>query len=130
MKKLRILGTFFLFGISLSCSQNDGMTQEKEAQNLSVMFSEIALLAASVTCEDASEWSYTSYGEKACGGPVGFIAYATTIDTVAFLQKVEVHRAAEQAFNKKWGIISTCDAPAEPSGVVCENGTPVFTYQD
>ena len=130
MKKLTILGILFLSGVSLSCSQNDGMTQEEEAQNLSIMFSEISLLAVSVTCEDASEWTYTSYGEKACGGPVGFIAYATTIDTVAFLQKVEVHRAAEQAFNKKWGIISTCDLPAEPSGIICENGTPVFTYQE
>ena len=130
MKKLTTLGILFLLGISLSCGQNDGMTQEEEAQNLSVMFSEIELLAGSVTCEDASEWSYTSYGEKACGGPVGFVAYATTIDTVAFLQKVEAHRAAEQAFNIKWGIISTCDTPAEPSGIICENGTPVFTYQD
>ena len=81
MKKLTILGILFLSGVSLSCSQNDGMTQEEEAQNLSIMFSEISLLAVSVTCEDASEWTYTSYGEKACGGPVGFIAYATTIDT-------------------------------------------------
>ena len=130
MRKITAIGIFFLLGMCMSCSQNDGLTQQEEAQKVGILLSEIERLATSKSCEDASEWSYTSYGEKACGGPVGFVAYATTIDTVAFLQKVEAHRAAEQAFNIKWGIISTCDTPAEPSGIICENGTPVFTYQE
>ena len=130
MKKITAIGIFLLFGMCISCSQNDGLTQQEEAQKLGTLMSEIERLAVSKSCEYASEWRYTSYGEKACGGPVGFIAYATTIDTAAFLEKIAAHRAAEQAFNKKWGIISTCDAPVEPSGIICENGTPVFTYQE
>ena len=128
MKKITAIGIFFLFGICISCSQNDGLTQQEEAQKLGTLLSEIERLAASKSCEDASEWRYTSYGEKACGGPVGFIAYATTIDTGDFLEKIAAHRAAERVFNIKWGIISTCDAPLEPSGIVCKNGTPVFMY--
>jgi len=96
MKKITAIGIFLLFGICISCSQNDGLTQQEEAQKLGTLLSEIERLAASKICEDASEWRYTSYGEKACGGPVGFIAYATTIDTEDFLEKIAAHRAAEQ----------------------------------
>jgi hypothetical protein len=130
MKKLAAIGMLFFIGMCFSCRQNDGLTQEEEAQNLRVLLSEIEVLATSESCVDASAWTYTSYGEKACGGPVGYIGYATSIDTVLFLQKVEAHRKAERAFNEKWGIISTCDTPQEPSGVVCENENPVFTYEN
>ena len=128
MKKLKFIAIFLLIGICLSCSSDDGLTQEQEGNNLNEMFSEIESLASSVNCNDSSEWTFTSYGEKACGGPVGYIAYSKNIDTVLFLKKIEAHRTAQQKFNEKWGIISDCSLPAEPSGVICENGNPVFEY--
>jgi len=112
-----------------SCSNDDkNSSQEQEAQQLSEMFAEIEALASSESCDDASEWTFTSYGSKACGGPIGYIAYSQNIDTELFLQKVEEHRTAQQAFNEKWGIISDCSVPQEPDTVVCENGEPVFEY--
>lgn len=113
----------------LSCSNdNKGSTQEQEAQQLSKMFVEIEALASSESCVETSEWTFTSYGSKACGGPIGYIAYSQNIDTALFLQKIEEHRIAQQAFNEKWGIISDCTVPQEPRTVVCENGKPVFEF--
>lgn len=117
-----------LLGICLSCDNDNELTQEQEAENLSQLFAEIESLASMQDCTDPSIWNFTSYGHKACGGPVGFIAYSTTIDTVLFLEKIETHRAAQQDFNIKWGIFSDCSIPVQPSGLVCENGKPVFEY--
>lgn len=128
MKKLKFIGIFFLIGIFFSCNEDDKLNQEQEAQNLNQLFSEIESLATSENCEDSVEWVFTSYGSKACGGPVGFIAYSQKIDTELFLKKIDQHRIAQKKFNQKWGIVSDCSVPPQPSGVICENGNPVFEY--
>ena len=132
MQTLKAIKTKWFFGILLtilSCSNDDNvLTQEQEAQQLSKMFVEIEALASSESCVETSEWTFTSYGSKACGGPIGYIAYSQNIDTALFLQKIEEHRMAQQAFNEKWGIISDCSIPQEPQTVVCENGNPVFEF--
>lgn len=102
--------------------------QEKEHQALMDLYNEIYDLSYSVSCTDANNWDFTAYGSKACGGPQGYIAYPKTIDVEAFLQKVANYTEAENAFNIKWGIVSTCDIPQQPSGVTCENGYPVLQY--
>lgn len=130
MKKIHFIGLMLLTAICFSCDEADDKTQEQEAENLDQLFSEIESLASSESCEDATKWAFTSFGSKACGGPVGFIAYATTIDTVLFLERIESHRAAQQAFNQKWAIASDCSAPLEPTSVLCENGNPVFEYSN
>ena len=123
---ISIFLSFFL--LFISCSDDEKLTQEQEAQNLEKMFSEITNLANSENCSNATEWTFTSYGNKACGGNLGFIAYSTKIDTEIFLRKIEEHRLAQKEFNKKWGIISDCSLPSEPKGIKCENGKPVFEY--
>jgi hypothetical protein len=101
MKTIKLLSLFFLIGICFACSKEEKeLTQEEEAQNLEQMFSEIENLALSVECTDPSDWAFTSYGSKACGGPWGYIAYSKNIDTEAFLSLVEEQRTAEQAYNK------------------------------
>ena len=77
---------FILFiGLNFSCSDDDNeMSRAQEAQILQEMLSEIEDLAASEDCEDASEWTFTAYGSKACGCPIGYIAYSTNIDTESF----------------------------------------------
>lgn len=125
MNKLGIIGMVLLLVICFSCKDEE-LTQAQDLQNLNQIFSEITSMATSVTCEDASNWLTTSYGSKACGGPVGYIAYSQAIDTKLFLEKVEEHREAQDEFNKKWGIISDCALAVEPKEVRCENGKPVF----
>ncbi|WP_156949960.1 hypothetical protein [Maribacter antarcticus] len=127
MRTLKCISIFLLIGIYFSCS-DDEMTQEEESQHLIQQLSEIRDLASSILCTDATVWTFTSYGSKACGGPIGYIAYATTIDTQLFLQKIQEHTAAQQYFNKKWGIISDCAFTTPPSSVLCENGNPILEY--
>jgi hypothetical protein len=59
------------------------------------MFSEIKKLASNENCNDSSEWNFTNYRSKACGGSIGFIAYSTTIDTELFFIKIQEHRTAQ-----------------------------------
>ncbi|MDO5968295.1 hypothetical protein Q4Q35_00610 [Flavivirga aquimarina] len=108
--------------------QRELTDQEKDYRELMDLFDEIYKLSISVACTDANDWTFTAYGAKACGGPKGYIAYSTKIDTASFLQKVETYTNLEKAYNIKWGIVSTCDLPKHPVGVICENGHPVLEY--
>ena len=102
--------------------------QEIDHQNLMTLFNEVCELANSVSCTNSSNWNFTSYGSKACGGPQGFIAYSNEIDTVAFLNAVAVYTEAERQYNIKWSVFSTCDIPQQPTSVECQNGYPVLNY--
>lgn len=128
MKKLNFIGIALLIGICFSCNDDAALTQEQQAQNLDQMFSEIEILATSENCDDSAEWTFTSYGSKACGGPLGFIAYPINIGTELFLKKIEEYTTAQQEFNQKWGIVSDCYVPSQPSEIICKNGSPVFEY--
>ena len=103
-------------------------SQEKDHRALMDLFYEIQNLAYSVSCSDANDWLFTAYGAKACGGPQGYIPYSNKIDTVAFLQKIEAYTQAEKEYNFNHGVASTCDIPAIPKSVVCENGYPTLKY--
>ncbi len=128
MDLLKQIGMLFLLAVCFACSNDDELTQEQEAENLNQLFLEIESLAMSVDCDNSDGWTFTSYGSKACGGPVGYIAYSINKDTELFLKKVEEHRAAQKDFNQKWGIVSDCSVPPQPIGVGCDNGSPVFEY--
>ena len=102
--------------------------QEIDYQNLMDLFEEISALSYSVSCTDSSDWNFTPYGSKACGGPQGYIAYSNQIDVAQFLQKVEAYNLAEKQYNIKWSISSTCDVPQQPTAIECQNGHLVFKY--
>lgn len=120
-----------LYVVIVSCNdggQEDESTYEQDLQRLEQMFNEIESLAGSVPCEDASIWNITAYGSKACGGPIGYIAYPNSIDTETFLSLIEEHKIAQSNFNVKWGIVSDCAIIPPPSQVICEDGEPIFVY--
>lgn len=125
MKKLFII--ILIVGPTLGCKEEE-LKREQDWNNLQLLFSEIESLASSVVCEDSGDWTFTAYGNKACGGPVGYIAYSTKIDRKQFLNKVEAHASAQDAYNRKWGIYSDCSVPLEPKDITCEDGMPTFTY--
>jgi len=108
--------------------QRELTAQEKEHQHLIALFTEIETIATSIPCTDANDWNYTAYGAKACGGPQGYIAYSNKINQISFLKKIQEYTDLEDAYNKKWDIISTCDLPSQPIEIVCENGRPVLKY--
>ncbi len=102
--------------------------QEQEHRALMDLFDEIYSIANSITCTDASDWNYTPYGSKACGGPQGYIAYSNQIDVPAFLTLVDSYTQAEHFYNIQWGIVSTCDVTPQPMSVSCESGSAVLNY--
>ncbi len=102
--------------------------QEKDHRVLMDLFDEITKMAESVSCTKASDWAFTPYGSKACGGPRGYLAYSTSIDTNVFLEKIETYKNLEHAYNAKWDVVSTCEVPLEPKGLECQNGYPVLKY--
>ncbi len=119
-----------LLALSLAGCESDtsGLSQEQDQSMLNLKLTEIVNLAESVICEDSSDWTFTGIGGKACGGPTGYIAYSTTINVENFLLMVEEFNAAEDSFNKKWGIISDCSTPAQPIGIDCINGKAVLIF--
>jgi hypothetical protein len=117
-----ILFALLCFG----CQSNNN--QEEEQQALEAMFDEIEILANSIACENAADWSFVAYGHKACGGPQGYIAYSNQINVNAFLRLVENYTTAEREFNLRWGVASDCALVTPPSEVLCENGVAVLNY--
>ncbi|GAB4234587.1 MAG: hypothetical protein Tsb0034_08320 [Ekhidna sp.] len=95
---------------------------------IDVLFEEINALATSVPCEDESLWRFVEYGSKSCGGPIGYIAYSTQINTAQFLSLIERHQRKQQAFNVKWNVTSDCKLELPPSSITCSDGKPVLEY--
>ena len=125
-KFIRNIGCAFLLFFALSCQDNEN--QNDSLTVLQALFEEIQTLANSVACTDATEWTFVSYGAKACGGPQGYIAYSNQIDVAYFLSLIEEYTTAEREYNIRWGIVSTCDLPAIPTEVSCQNGEAVLIY--
>ena len=125
-KAIKNLGCVFLLFFVLSWQ--DSENQNDDLTVLQVMFEEIQTLANSVACTDAAEWTFVSYGAKACGGPQGYIAYSNQIDVSYFLSLIEEYTTAEREYNIRWGIVSTCDFPAIPAELSCQNGEAVLIY--
>lgn len=118
--------SILIFVLGMACQQPDD--QSADQKQLDHMLQEIQSLSTSVKCTEAEGWTYVAYGSKACGGPVGYIAFHTSIDTNNFLDLVEQYTFSMKAFNEKYGAISDCSVPSKPSGVECIEGKPHFTY--
>ncbi len=130
MNKSLLFAPVLIISLFASCNNDDddNLTQAEERANLDALLVDILEMASSIPCTNAADWTYTDYGDKACGGPVGFIAYPTNINTALFLAKVAEHRSAQEAFNEKWEVFSDCSLPRVPTAIRCENGVPVFEY--
>lgn len=91
-------------------------------------YGEVYALAYSKKCKNAADWKFTPYGSNACGGPVGYMAYSTKIDTVALFNKIATYNMAEAAFNKKWSITSNCIEMEAPQSIECQNESAYLIY--
>lgn len=106
----------------------DTNSQQEDLKFLSNLFIEISTISSSIECTDGQDWKFTPYGHKACGGPLGYIAYHNKIDESSFLSKVKFYTHQQEIYNKKWELSSDCTVPPEPSGINCIEGTPVLFY--
>ena len=127
MKNIFCIAALIFIGL-ISCDKNNESTQEEDLKTLNILREKISTLASSTTCEESDDWSFTPIGNKACGGPKGYIAYSKNIEVSKFLKLVEEYTKAEKTYNQKWGIVSDCSVPQQPSAVVCVDGNPTFEY--
>ena len=139
MKRLFIVIALAL-GLFIACDKSDNSeeiisgeikdnsSQQEDLIFLSDLFIEISTISSSVVCTDGQDWKYTPYGHKACGGPLGYIAYHEKINESSFLSKVKFYSHQQEIYNEKWELSSDCTVPPEPSAINCIEGTPVFIY--
>jgi hypothetical protein len=66
-------------------------------------------------CSSTSECRTAPVGSRACGGPRYYLVYCSkTTDSVALFKKLEAVAAAEQEYNKRYQIASTCEFRLPP----------------
>ena len=49
-------------------------------------------------------------------------------DTLLLAEKVDTYNKKDDAFNKRWGILSDCTIAPMPKELICENGHCVGVY--
>lgn len=81
-------------------------------------------IAKTSGCSTVSQCRTAAVGNRACGGPRYYIAYcAATTDSAALFRKLAEITAAENAYNRKYQIGSTCEfrmpGPVTLSGGEC-----------
>lgn len=76
-------------------------------------------------CASSSDCRSAPVGSRACGGPRYYIPWcAKTTDSAALYRKLAEVSAAEQAYNKKYNLMSTCEFRMPPL-VVASGGSCV-----
>src|SRR5260221_7244851 len=71
---------------------------------------------AKVTGCTSGEGRAAAVGSRACGGPRYYLPYcAKTTDSVALYRKLDEVAKAEQAYNRKYQIASTCEFRMPPT---------------
>ncbi|CAN5664135.1 hypothetical protein BH23GEM1_BH23GEM1_02280 [soil metagenome] len=76
---------------------------------------EAKALAKASGCSSASQCRTAPVGNRACGGPRYYITYcAASTDSVALFRKLEEVAAAENEYNRKYQIVSTCEFRTPP----------------
>ena len=123
-----ILKTIVLLAIVFGCTNNTESGKEEDLAELTALQEEIELLIDSGICSENASCNYIAFGSKACGGPKAYLVYSTSIDTVLLQQNAATYNALENAYNKKWEIISDCAYLLPPNEVTCINGKCTAVY--
>ncbi len=127
-KSLLFLVTLLVFSFAGCDHEHFYANKEGDQQELAKLRSEIDKLSEQINCDNSADWKFTAIGEKACGGPAGYVAYSTKIDETLFLKKVDLYTQKQKAFNVKWNIISDCMFMVPPKSIDCVSGKPKFVY--
>ena len=82
-------------------------------------------IAKTTGCGSVSECRAAPVGSRACGGPRYYLAYCSkTTDSAALFSKLAEVSRAEEAYNRKYKLASTCEyrmpPVAELSGGQCK----------
>ncbi len=122
--KVRFYLYIVVLGSLLSCSSDDIQADDLEEQ-----LKTLVALSESVACIDSNDWQFAGIGSKPCGGPTGYIAYSSAIDTADFLSRLTAYNEAVRAYNESNGGLSDCAFVSPPTRIECEDGKAVLVYQ-
>lgn len=77
---------------------------------------EAKTIAKTGGCAVTGDCRSAPVGSRACGGPRYYLPYcAKTTDSVALFRKLDEVAKAEQAYNKKYNLASTCEFRMPPT---------------
>lgn len=66
-------------------------------------------------CSSADQCRTAAVGSRACGGPRYYLVYcAKTTDSAALFNKLKAVAEAEQEYNKRYQLVSTCEFRMPP----------------
>lgn len=114
--------------LAFGCESVDTENPVIYPADMQEVYKEMVTLSESEICTNSEEWLLTPFGAKACGGPIGYIAYSKKIDQNYFLKLVDKFTALQAEYNRKTGAVSDCALSPRPTRVSCENGKPKFIY--
>lgn len=125
---MKYLSVFFMIFLAFGCESVDTENPVIYPADMQEVYKEMVTLSESEICTNSEEWLLTPFGAKACGGPIGYIAYSKKIDQNYFLKLVDKFTALQAEYNRKTGAVSDCALAPRPTRVSCENGKPKFIY--
>jgi hypothetical protein len=66
-------------------------------------------------CSSTDQCRTAAVGSRACGGPRYYLVYCSkTTDSAALFKKLDQIAAAEQEYNKRYQLVSTCEFRMPP----------------
>jgi hypothetical protein len=90
-------------------------TQEADWAAILRLEDQAKAIAKTSGCATVSQCRTAPVGNRACGGPRYYLAYcSTSTDSAALFRKLDEIVAAEDAYNRKYQLASTCEFRMPP----------------
>jgi len=125
---MKYFGVFLFMVLAFGCESVDSENPVVYPSDMQEIYKLMVSLSEAENCSQSADWLFTAYGSKACGGPIGYIAYSKKINQDYFLGLVDRFTKLQSEYNQKTGAVSDCALAIRPTGVTCENGKPKFIY--
>lgn len=113
-----ILHSLALIGLLTACTPADIPLRglEKDQERLEEIMIEIETLIADKSCSDQGACQVIAYGAKACGGPAGYLVYASgNVDEQQLEDLVDAYTELQIEMIEAYNLSSDCSLPTEPS---------------
>lgn len=90
--------------------------QKSDWNQIVALENQAKTLAKTDGCSSADQCRTAPVGSRACGGPRYYLVYCSkTTDSAALFKKLEAVAAAEQEYNKRYQLVSTCEFRMPPT---------------
>ncbi len=111
-------------------NDNSSLTQQEELNELIAHKSYIKSLITNTSCSENSQCGFVGLGHKPCGGHWEYLVYSSNNDTKLLLEQVAIYNLKEEAYNRKWNVVSDCAYVMPPIRVDCINNKCVAVYSN